>query len=86
MVSGPTAGSRKWVDGFLVVVTAHRTPRCLVEEALNVVRRQADRLRLQRRRSALSVTAPGIAFVDTDRAAWWASGDRLWPFRRGTPA
>ena len=26
----------KWVDGFLVVVNAHRTPRKLVEEALNV--------------------------------------------------
>lgn len=27
----------RWVDGFLVVVSAHRTPRKLVEEALNVV-------------------------------------------------
>lgn len=27
----------KWVDGFLVVVTAHKTPRKLVEEALNAV-------------------------------------------------
>ncbi|HEV8441356.1 MAG TPA: polysaccharide biosynthesis tyrosine autokinase [Methylomirabilota bacterium] len=27
----------KWVDGFLVVVTAHRTQRRLVEEALNVM-------------------------------------------------
>jgi protein-tyrosine kinase len=27
----------KWVDGFLVVVTAHRTPRRLLEEALNVM-------------------------------------------------
>lgn len=26
----------KWVDGFLIVVAAHRTPRKLVEEALNV--------------------------------------------------
>ncbi len=26
-----------WVDGFLLVVAAHRTPRRLVEEALNVV-------------------------------------------------
>ena len=26
----------RWVDGFLVVVTAHRTPRKLLEEALNV--------------------------------------------------
>jgi capsular exopolysaccharide synthesis family protein len=29
----------RWVDGFLVVVAAHRTPRRLVEEALNVVER-----------------------------------------------
>ena len=28
-----------WVDGFLLVVAAHRTPRGLVEEALNVVER-----------------------------------------------
>jgi capsular exopolysaccharide synthesis family protein len=27
----------RWVDGFLVVVAAHRTPRRLVEEALTVV-------------------------------------------------
>jgi capsular exopolysaccharide synthesis family protein len=27
----------RWVDGFLVVVAAHRTPRRLVEEALSVV-------------------------------------------------
>lgn len=27
----------RWVDGFLVVVTAHRTPRKLVEEALSVI-------------------------------------------------
>ena len=27
----------KWVDGFLIVVAAHRTPRKLLEEALNVV-------------------------------------------------
>ena len=26
----------KWVDGFLIVVAAHRTPRKLLEEALNV--------------------------------------------------
>ena len=26
-----------WVDGFLIVVAAHRTPRKLVEEALNVL-------------------------------------------------
>ncbi len=26
----------KWVDGFLIVVTAHRTPRKLLEEALSV--------------------------------------------------
>lgn len=29
----------RWVDGFLVVVAAHRTPRRLVEEALTVVER-----------------------------------------------
>lgn len=28
-----------WVDGFLLVVAAHRTPRRLVDEALNVVER-----------------------------------------------
>ncbi len=28
-----------WVDGFLLVVAAHRTPRRLVEEAFNVVER-----------------------------------------------
>jgi Mrp family chromosome partitioning ATPase len=27
----------KYVDGFLIVVGAHRTPRRLVEEALNLV-------------------------------------------------
>jgi capsular exopolysaccharide synthesis family protein len=27
----------KWVDGFLLVVAAHRTPRKLVEEALNLM-------------------------------------------------
>jgi capsular exopolysaccharide synthesis family protein len=27
----------KWVDGFLLVVAAHKTPRKLVEEALNVL-------------------------------------------------
>ncbi len=27
----------KWVDGFLIVVAAHRTPRKLVQEALNLV-------------------------------------------------
>jgi protein-tyrosine kinase len=27
----------RWIDGFLVVVAAHKTPRKLVEEALNVV-------------------------------------------------
>ena len=27
----------KWVDGFLLVVAAHKTPRKLVEEALNVM-------------------------------------------------
>lgn len=27
----------KWVDGFLVVVAAHKTPRKLVEEALNIL-------------------------------------------------
>jgi capsular exopolysaccharide synthesis family protein len=27
----------KWVDGFLVVVAAHKTPRKLVEEALNLM-------------------------------------------------
>ncbi len=26
----------KWVDGFLIVVAAHRTPRKLLEEALNI--------------------------------------------------
>jgi capsular exopolysaccharide synthesis family protein len=29
----------QWVDGFLLVVAAHRTPRRLVEQALNVVER-----------------------------------------------
>ena len=29
----------KWVDGFLIVVTAHRTARKLLEEALNVTER-----------------------------------------------
>jgi protein-tyrosine kinase len=29
----------KWVDGFLIVVTAHRTARKLLEEALNVMER-----------------------------------------------
>ena len=29
----------QWVDGFLLVVAAHHTPRRLVEEALNVVER-----------------------------------------------
>ena len=27
----------KWVDGFLIVVAAHRTPRRLLEEALNLI-------------------------------------------------
>ena len=27
----------KWVDGFLIVVAAHQTPRRLVEEALNLL-------------------------------------------------
>jgi Mrp family chromosome partitioning ATPase len=27
----------KWIDGFLVVVAAHKTPRKLVEEGLNVL-------------------------------------------------
>jgi len=27
----------KWVDGFLIVVAAHRTPRRLLDEALNVI-------------------------------------------------
>jgi Mrp family chromosome partitioning ATPase len=27
----------KWVDGFIVVVAAHKTPRKLVEEALQVM-------------------------------------------------
>lgn len=27
----------KWIDGFLVIVTAHKTPRKLLEEALNVI-------------------------------------------------
>jgi len=27
----------KWIDGFLVVVAAHKTPRKLVQEAINVV-------------------------------------------------
>jgi protein-tyrosine kinase len=27
----------KWIDGFLVVVTAHKTPRKLVEEAVNAL-------------------------------------------------
>jgi Mrp family chromosome partitioning ATPase len=27
----------KWVDGFLIVVGAHRTPRKLVAEALNLL-------------------------------------------------
>jgi len=27
----------KWVDGFLIVVAAHRTPRKLLEEALNLM-------------------------------------------------
>jgi protein-tyrosine kinase len=27
----------KWVDGFILVVTAHRTPRRMVEEALNLM-------------------------------------------------
>ena len=27
----------RWVDGLIVVVSAHRTPKRLVEEALNVV-------------------------------------------------
>jgi capsular exopolysaccharide synthesis family protein len=27
----------QWVDGFLVIVSAHKTPRKLLEEALNVV-------------------------------------------------
>jgi len=27
----------KWVDGFIIVVAAHRTPRRLLEEALNLV-------------------------------------------------
>jgi Mrp family chromosome partitioning ATPase len=27
----------KWVDGFLIVVTAHRTARKLLEESLNVM-------------------------------------------------
>src|SRR3989442_462303 len=29
----------KWVDGFLIVVTAHKTGRKLLEEALNVTER-----------------------------------------------
>jgi succinoglycan biosynthesis transport protein ExoP len=29
----------KWVDGFLIVVTAHRTPRKLFEEALHITER-----------------------------------------------
>jgi capsular exopolysaccharide synthesis family protein len=67
----------KWVDGFLVVVAAHRTPRKLVEEALNVT--EASKLigfvfnEDDRPLSSYGGTY-GRSYprsMDGERSAWW---------------
>jgi capsular exopolysaccharide synthesis family protein len=65
----------RWVDGFLVVVTAHQTPRKLVDEALKVLE---------------SATVIGLIFNGADRpfsqyyggyvrerGKWWSGAQRV---------
>lgn len=63
----------KWVDGFLVVVAAHKTPRKLVEEALKVVE-PAKIVGLVFNSDNCPVSgyyhAPAQS-SDGDRAGWW---------------
>src|SRR5262249_55323072 len=78
----------KWVDGFFLVVAAHRTPRRLVEEALNVV--EASKLVgviFNEDDRPLSSYGTGYGYsMDADRAAWWGRAARSvsGSLRRGT--
>lgn len=73
----------KWVDGFLVIVAAHKTPRRLVEEALKVVEpakivglvfNKDDRLLSGYYGYYYTYRQP----LDGDRVAWWGRvGKRL---------
>jgi capsular exopolysaccharide synthesis family protein len=48
----------KWIDGFLIVVAAHRTPRKLLEEALNLME---------------PAKMVGLVFNGDDRPPWTSS-------------
>ncbi len=63
----------KWVDGFLVVVAAHKTPRRQVEEALNVMDpAKIVGLVFNRDDRPLSGYYDGSARPpDGDRPGWW---------------
>ena len=65
----------RWVDGFLVVVTAHRTPRKLVEDALKVLEPS----------TVIGVVFNGAdqtfsryygSYVKSGRRRWWQSTRR----------
>jgi capsular exopolysaccharide synthesis family protein len=79
----PVADSRQiapWVDGFFMVIAADRTPRAMVEEALNLI--QPERLtgiifnRSQRPLSGYYGYGYGYAYGgrpgDRDPRVWWS--------------
>lgn len=75
----------KWVDGFLVVVAAHKTPRKLVEEALSVMD-PAKVLGLvfnNHDRALLGYYYAPERPPDGDRAGWWG---RAVKNLRGSPS
>jgi capsular exopolysaccharide synthesis family protein len=80
----------KWVDGFFVVVAAQRTPRRLVEEALNVI--EAPKLVgfiFNGDARPLSSYGTGYGYsMDADRGPWWDRAARSvsGSLRRGTAA
>jgi len=89
----------RWVDGFLLVIAAHRTPRKLVEEALTtldpakvlgIVFNQDDRSIAHHSSSYYGhYSSPGHPSPDASahgalRRAARAVGDSLWPLRRAS--
>jgi capsular exopolysaccharide synthesis family protein len=69
----------KWIDGFLMVVTAHKTPRKLLEAALNVVDpakliglifNEDDRLSPEYYSYHYSVRSPN-GHHKSQRSFWW---------------
>jgi capsular exopolysaccharide synthesis family protein len=76
----------KWVDGFILVVTAHRTPRRMVEEALNLMESsKVIGLVFNADDQPISTYNAGYARRPEHERAWWGRAAKTMSVRRAAP-